>query len=75
MKQKKFSNYFKSVRLWLFFGLIFSIIFSGYAFYYKKNYWGFSINPKETTNIWTIEAHISFTPTKEKTVTTKWSKF
>ncbi len=67
MKQKNFSNYFKSVRLWLFFGLIFSIIFSGYAFYYKKNYWGFSINPKETTNIWTIEAHISFTPTKEKT--------
>ena len=67
MKQKKISNYFKSVRLWLFFGLICSILFSGYAIYYKKNHWGFSINPKEMTNIWTIEAHISFIPTKENT--------
>lgn len=40
--------------------LLLSIGFAGYSIYYKMNYWGFSFSPKKNTNIWTVEAHISF---------------
>ena len=42
--------------------LICSIIFAGMATYYKITRWGFSIKPHEPTNVWTIDAHISFIP-------------
>ena len=42
--------------------LLLSIGFAGVATYYKITHWGFSINPKEKTDVWTIDAHISFTP-------------
>lgn len=43
--------------------LIASCIFAGYRIYYKVHYWGFSFVPHEKTNIWTIEANVSFMPT------------
>lgn len=45
--------------------LFLSIIYAGYCIYYKVEYWGFHFTPKQTANIWSIEAHISFEPTGE----------
>ena len=45
--------------------LVCSIFFASYATYYKIENWGFSINPKEKTDVWTVDAHISFIPTGE----------
>ena len=49
-----------SVRLVLSIFLFLSLIISGYAIYYKIKYWGFSISPKQNSNVWAIEAHINF---------------
>lgn len=54
-----------SVRAVLTLGLICSVIFAAYSIYYKTEYWGLSFNPSQKTNIWTIEAHVSFMPTGE----------
>ena len=40
--------------------LIISCAFAGYRIYYKVKYWGFSFAPHEKTNIWTVEANVSF---------------
>ena len=56
---------FKSVRFVLSVLLLLSSIFASYSIYYKTKYWGFSISPKKLTDIWTVEAHISFNPTGE----------
>ena len=56
---------FLTVRIGLTIGLICSIIFAAYSMYYKIEYWGLSFNPKQKTNVWTIEAHVSFMPTGE----------
>ena len=53
---------FASVRKILTLGLIISIIFAAYSMYYKITYWGFSFLPKQTTKVWTIEAHVAFSP-------------
>lgn len=42
--------------------LLLSIGFASLATYYKITHWGFSINPREKTDVWTIDAHISFIP-------------
>ncbi len=52
-----------SIRGGLTFLLILAIIYAIYGIYYKIEYWGFSFSPKQNTNLWSIEAHISFTPT------------
>ena len=52
-----------SVRFVLSVLLLLSAIFAGYSIYYKTRYWGFSLTPKKLTDVWTIEAHISFNPT------------
>lgn len=57
---------FISVRYILSLLLIASIIFAAYSVYYKIHDWGFSITPKKLTDIWTIEAHVSFLPTGER---------
>lgn len=44
----------------LVFLLLASMIFAGYSIYYKVKYWGFNFTPKQSTDIWTIEAHIAF---------------
>lgn len=54
-----------SVRFILSLFLILSVAFSAYSIYYKVRYWGFSMAPKKLTDIWTVEAHISFEPTGE----------
>lgn len=43
--------------------LILSIAFTGYSVYYKVKYWGFDFRPNRTTQVWNIDAHISFTAT------------
>lgn len=55
----------KSVRFILWTGFVLSFLFATYSFYYKTTYWGFSTYPKQLTNVWTIEAHISFFPTDD----------
>jgi len=40
--------------------LLLSIMFAGYSAYYKIGFWGFDLKPSKTTEIWTIDAHISF---------------
>lgn len=53
---------FVSVRWVLSLLLVLSIAFAGYSIYYKTRYWGFNLTPKKLTDIWTIEAHVSFEP-------------
>ena len=50
----------KSIRLFLLIFLILSSVYAAYSIYHKTSLWGFSINPKQTTDVWTIEAQISF---------------
>ena len=52
-----------SIRGFLSLLLLFSLIYAAYSIYYKIEYWGFSFAPKQNTNVWTVEAHISFVPT------------
>lgn len=42
-----------------------SVLFAGYATYYKVKHWGFGLKPREGTEVWTVDAHISFKPTGE----------
>lgn len=56
---------FASVRGVLTLFLLLAVIFAGYSIYYKIEYWGFSFTPKQNTNLWSVEAHISFAPTGE----------
>lgn len=51
---------FRSVRFVLSLLLGLSIIYTVFSAYYKMNYWGFSISPKQNANVWAIDAHISF---------------
>lgn len=55
----------KSVRVFLFICLVASILFAAYSINYKIKYWGFSTNARSLTDIWTIEAHVTFVPTNE----------
>ena len=56
---------FVSVRVILSILLFLSVIFAGYGIYYKTKCWGFNFAPKQNSDVWTIEAHIAFTPTGE----------
>ncbi|MCQ2734953.1 MAG: inactive transglutaminase family protein [Alphaproteobacteria bacterium] len=56
---------FFSIRHILCLFLLAAIIFAGVATYYKIEYWGFSFKPHERTDVWTVDAHISFKPTGE----------
>lgn len=56
---------FFSVRTVLTLGLVVSAVFAAYSIYYKTKYWGLSFNPNQKSDIWTIEAHVSFVPTGE----------
>ena len=48
------------IRLFLGILLVISLSFAFYSIYYKTKYWGFSISPKQTSNVWAVEAHINF---------------
>lgn len=56
---------FFTVRCVLTYLLFLSTLFAGYSIYYKIKYWGFSFSPKQVADVWTIEAHVTFTPTGE----------
>jgi len=60
MKKKIFS-----VRGVLAICLVLAVIFAGFATYYKIAHWGFSFKPRAGTDVWTVDAHISFIPTGE----------
>ena len=45
--------------------LIFTTICAVWATYYKISVWGFSFKPTEKSDVWTVDAHISFEPTGE----------
>ena len=51
---------FFTIRRILFFLLLISCGVTAYAAYYKVKYWGFALQPKKTTDIWVVDAHISF---------------
>ena len=53
----------KFVRVMLIAGLLFSVLFTSYSMYYKIKTWGFNFAPKKSTDVWTVEAQISFIPT------------
>lgn len=53
-------NFF-SVRLFITIMLLISLGFASYSMYYKIKYWGFSLSPKQNSNVWSIEAHVRFT--------------
>lgn len=53
--------------------LLLSIIAASVATYYKIAFWGFSFNPKEQTDVWTVDAHISFMPIEESNIEVRLS--
>ncbi|MBE6462682.1 MAG: hypothetical protein E7005_02855 [Alphaproteobacteria bacterium] len=55
-----FFKKFFSVRCVLSYLLVLSLWYAGMCCYYKIKYWGFSLSPKEVTDIWTIDAKVSF---------------
>jgi len=57
---------FFTVRKVLSFLLFLSIAYAVYCIHYKVKYWGFSLSPKQVTDVWRIEAKISFKPIGKK---------
>lgn len=55
----KLSNFF-TVRKVLSFFLLLSIVYAWYSIYYKVKYWGFTFSPKQISDVWKIDAKISF---------------
>jgi hypothetical protein len=43
--------------------LFLSTVFASVATYYKITHWGFSFVPNQKSDVWTVDAHISFKPT------------
>ena len=58
--KKLFFRKFLGVRSVLSLLLLLSLGYATYCCYYKVKYWGFSVYPKEMSDIWTVEAKISF---------------
>lgn len=51
---------FFTVRKVLSFLLLLSVAYAGYGIYYKVKYWGFTLSPNALTDVWTVEAKVSF---------------
>lgn len=62
---KKWMANFFSVRKVLCFFLLLSIVYACYSVHYKMKYWGFTLSPKVLTDIWVVEAKISFDTNNE----------
>lgn len=56
-----------SVRKVLTFLLLLSVLYAAYSIRYKIKYWGFSVSPREVTDVWTVEAKITFNASGEDT--------
>ncbi len=52
---------FLHVRRVLFILLFLSILLTGYSIYYKVKYWNFGLTPNKMTDVFIIDAHVSFT--------------
>lgn len=53
-------KHFFNIRRVLFSLLFLSLLLTAYTLYYKVTYWGFDLKPNKTTDVWIIDAHISF---------------
>jgi len=54
-----------SVRKVLSYLLVLSMVYAAYSIHYKVKYWGFSLTPKTVTDVWRIDAKITFKPVSE----------
>ena len=61
----KFTQFF-TVRKVLTYLLCLSIAYAAYSIHYKVKYWGFSLSPRQVTDVWRIEAKVSFKPVSNK---------
>ena len=48
--------------------LLAATLFAAWGIYYKTHWWGFSLKPDAQTDVWTIEAHITFKPLKDQKI-------
>lgn len=55
----KLADFF-TVRKVLIFLLMLSVGYAAYGIYYKVTYWGFTLSPRAITDVWTVEAKVSF---------------
>jgi len=55
-----------TVRKVLSYLLVLSIVYAAYSIYYKVKYWGFSLTPKDVTDVWRVDAKVSFKPISDK---------
>ena len=42
--------------------LLLAVAFAGWMTYFKVEHWGFELKPHAGTDVWTVDAHISFMP-------------
>ena len=61
----KLANFF-TIRKVLSYCLVLSIVYAAYSIYHKVKYWGFSVSPREVTDVWRIDAKVSFRPVAKK---------
>ena len=54
-----------SVRKVLSYLLVLSVVYAAYSIHYKIKYWGFSLTPKTVTDVWRIDAKVTFEPTSK----------
>ena len=57
---KEVLSKFFTVRKVLFLLLVVSVFYASLCCYYKIKYWGFTVSPRAVTDIWTIDAKVSF---------------
>ena len=55
----KLADFF-TVRKVLTFLLMLSVGYAAYGIYYKVKYWVFTLSPRAITDVWTVEAKVSF---------------
>lgn len=63
----KISNFF-TVRKVLTLLLLLSIVYAWYSIYYKIKYWGFTVSPKTVTDVWTVDAKITFKAMEDEAI-------
>ncbi len=61
----KLSNLF-TIRKVLSYLLFLSVVYAAYSIHYKVKYWGFSLSPKQVTDVWRIDAKVSFNAIGDK---------
>ena len=62
----KLHNIF-TIKKVLSFLLLLSIVYAAHGIYYKVKYWGFTVSPKQLTDVWTVEAKVTFNAISDST--------